>query len=594
MAGDGRVGGAGMFDARISLATALYSQPGTYALLLGSGASTGAGVLTGWGVVKALVAQAAAASDGQSTTELDAEEWWGEHGDGQPLGYSGLLACLASTPAARRALLAGFFEPTPEEREQGLKVPGPAHEAIATLVQRGVIRVIVTTNFDRLIEQALEAKGISPQVISSAGAIEGMEPLVHARCTVIKLHGDYTRIDQLNTVEELSEYGEATKALLDRVLDEYGLIINGWSADWDTALVAAIEGTRSRRYPLFWSVYGPLGEAATRLVAQHRAHVIEGAAADEFFPGLVSRLDALEGLSNSPLSTAMSIGRLKRALPDPAKYIELRDLLDREISDIRSFLAARPQMPPAIDGQTLQDEHDQIRARCDTLLHLLAQGVYLDRYRQHTDLWVWAMEQLMRARPSVNGTFNEVWVALNHYPAALALKAASLAAVAIHHDDVMLRLHREPTWRDQFGERRETAAVDALFDYSVLDHNAINSFPRWGSKWLYPHSHLFKAELVPVILPLVGDQDSYTQLYNRTEYRTALIQRLSSKRGHSMPGEFMGDWQWNQDGLIWEADFRQHADREAWGWPSVQDGEKDPFSDKLTEMVAGLQSQRRI
>ncbi|MET7831341.1 SIR2 family protein [Micromonospora sediminicola] len=176
------------------------------------------------------------------------------------MGYSGLLASLASTPAARRAILAGFFEPTEDERQQGLKVPGAAHRAIAALVARGAVRVILTTNFDRLIEQALEAEGVFPQVIATPTAIDGMEPLAHARCTVIKLHGDYARIDQLNTVEELSHYSSPLKALLDRVLDEYGLIINGWSGDWDHALVAAIEGTRSRRYPLYWSslpLWGP-------------------------------------------------------------------------------------------------------------------------------------------------------------------------------------------------------------------------------------------------------------------------------------------------------------------------------------------------
>jgi hypothetical protein len=186
-------------------------------------------------------------------------------------------------------------------------VPGAAHKAIAALVRRGAERVIVTTNFDRLVEQALEAEGIFPQVIASPSAIEGMEPIAHAKCTVIKLHGDYARIDQLNTVEELRRYDEGTQRLLDRVLDEYGLIINGWSGDWDDALVAAIERTRSRRYPLFWTTFGELGEAAARLVSLHRAQLITGASADQFFPDLVSRLEALDSMTDPPLSKAIAI-----------------------------------------------------------------------------------------------------------------------------------------------------------------------------------------------------------------------------------------------------------------------------------------------
>ncbi|MFV2103172.1 SIR2 family protein [Micromonospora sp. LOL_024] len=581
----------GALDSRIALATSVHAQPGVYALLLGSGTSTGAGVPTGWGVVTALAAKVAAAAGDQVPTDFDADAWWNKHGDGQPLGYSGLLASLASTPAARRAILAGFFEPTEDERQQGLKVPGAAHRAIAALVARGAVRVILTTNFDRLIEQALEAEGVFPQVIATPTAIDGMEPLAHARCTVIKLHGDYARIDQLNTVEELSHYPSPLKALLDRVLDEYGLIINGWSGDWDHALVAAIEGTRSRRYPLYWSSFAALGTAAQRLVAQHRAHVIGGVSADQFFPDLLSRLQALDTLADPPLTKTLAIARLKRVLPDPIKHIELRDLLDAEVQRLRTYLAGRPQMAPGTDGQAVQDAHDEIRQRCDTLLHLVAHGVYLDRDRQHTALWTWVIEQLMRARPQPDGQFHQFWVSLHHYPALLALQAASLSAVAAQRDDVLLRLLREPTWRDRGSSEWEVPALDALHTYRVLDHDVINSFPRWnGTKWLYPRSRLLKDELRKVFLPLLGDEESYQRLFHRTEYRVALAQKRFQTSYRSAPGEFIGDGQWRREGLIWDADFRAHADLEVWGWTTNETG---TFNQTLTELAAELQQSRR-
>jgi hypothetical protein len=37
----------------------------------------------------------------------DPEAWWAEHGDGQDLGYSNLLAAIAPTQAARRDAEAG-------------------------------------------------------------------------------------------------------------------------------------------------------------------------------------------------------------------------------------------------------------------------------------------------------------------------------------------------------------------------------------------------------------------------------------------------------------------------------------------------------
>lgn len=77
-----------------------------------------------------------------------------------------------------------YFEPTEDEREQGLKLPTVAHRAIASLVARGYVRVILTTNFDRLLELALEAEGVVPTVIATPDAVEGALPAAHA-CSVI-------------------------------------------------------------------------------------------------------------------------------------------------------------------------------------------------------------------------------------------------------------------------------------------------------------------------------------------------------------------------------------------------------------------------
>ena len=95
---------AGAFDPFVMLATGVHSKPGAYALLLGAGVSTGAGIPTGWGVVQELVRRAAAAHDpgdpgAAEAAGADPEAWWDCSGDGQPLGYSSLLAPLAPTSA---------------------------------------------------------------------------------------------------------------------------------------------------------------------------------------------------------------------------------------------------------------------------------------------------------------------------------------------------------------------------------------------------------------------------------------------------------------------------------------------------------------
>ena len=120
--------------------------------------------------------------------------------------YSDLLDQLVKTPAERNQLLREYFEPNEDERERGVKVPTEAHNAIARLVADGFVRVIVTTNFDRLLEKALEPVGVTPTVISTPEAVEGTLPLQHNRCSIIKLHGDYLDTRIKNTPEELADY----------------------------------------------------------------------------------------------------------------------------------------------------------------------------------------------------------------------------------------------------------------------------------------------------------------------------------------------------------------------------------------------------
>lgn len=65
---------------------------------------------------------------------------WTTNGSGD-LGYSSLLAAIAPTAAARQGILRSYFIPSDEERNQGIKVPSPAHHAIAQLVKHEIVRV---------------------------------------------------------------------------------------------------------------------------------------------------------------------------------------------------------------------------------------------------------------------------------------------------------------------------------------------------------------------------------------------------------------------------------------------------------------------
>ena len=90
-----------------------------------------------------------------------------------------------------------------------------AHKSIAKLTKDSYIRVVLTTNFDRLLEKAFESEGINPQIISHEGAISQATPLVHRKePTIIKINGDYLDCLFRNTAEELDEYPEQVRSYL--------------------------------------------------------------------------------------------------------------------------------------------------------------------------------------------------------------------------------------------------------------------------------------------------------------------------------------------------------------------------------------------
>jgi len=166
-----------IIDPILSLSFAVHSDPEVYALLLGSGLSRSAGIPTGWEVVIDLIRKLASLM--KADCEPRPEEWYVKTFGEQP-DYARLLDEIAKSPAERQQLLRGYFEPTEEEREQGMKIPTRAHRAIAELAKREYVKLIITTNFDRLLETALGEIGVSPTVISSTDHIRGARPLAHS------------------------------------------------------------------------------------------------------------------------------------------------------------------------------------------------------------------------------------------------------------------------------------------------------------------------------------------------------------------------------------------------------------------------------
>ena len=208
-----------MVDERMSMTFSVRNNPGRYALLLGSGVSTEAEIPTGWAVVNELVERVAAADGTSIDKDVDPVEWY-EQTYEEPATYENLISGLAKTQTERRKLLEEFFEPSDAEAERGEKQPTDAHQSIAWLVKNGYINVILTTNFDQLIEKALRDQGVNPVVISGPESARGAEPLQHQDAVVVKVNGDYKETNLKNLSSELESYSNPMQQIIDLALND--------------------------------------------------------------------------------------------------------------------------------------------------------------------------------------------------------------------------------------------------------------------------------------------------------------------------------------------------------------------------------------
>src|ERR1700756_2872542 len=108
-----------MIDPIDSLAFSIHANPGVYAILVGSGISRSAKIPTGWEITLELVQKLAALS-GENCDD-DPESWY-QTKFSKDQDYSEILDGWAKSPAARQQLLKPYWEPTPDEREEGAKL----------------------------------------------------------------------------------------------------------------------------------------------------------------------------------------------------------------------------------------------------------------------------------------------------------------------------------------------------------------------------------------------------------------------------------------------------------------------------------------
>jgi len=505
-----------MIDPIISLAFSVHSSPGVYALLLGSGISRAAGIPTGWEITLDLVRRVAAL-EGEDCEP--APDIWFAKKYGKEPDYSNLLKLLAPTTHERNRLLKSYFEPTDAEREEGKKLPSLAHRSIAKLVSVGVIRVIVTTNFDHLIERAIEEAGINATVISTGNAAKGAIPLMHGGCFVIKPHGDYLDPRFKNTPEELGKIEKPMQLLLDRVFDEFGLVVCGWSAVWDTGLREIMKRCKSHRFTTYWTSTGRPEKQATTLITLRCAQQIVIRDADSFFCKLAEKVVALQEFAQPhPLSTKAAVMSLKKYIVDESSHIRLRELVNEtteslyhEITDKRFHLNNVPNMEEELRVRVARYE-----ALSECLLNLMIAGCHWGK-TVHNSLWVKSLERIANSAKEEGGLVR--WSSLPLYPALLLMYGGGIAAISNENYENLKSLLIGSKLRRHDGDY---PLVSRLRCYDVFEEGTDKQLPGMEKRYVPVSDHLFSILREP-LREYIPDDRVYERRFDRFEYLSALV-----------------------------------------------------------------------
>lgn len=288
---------------------------------LGAGASAAAGIPTAYNMIwdfKRLlfcsaqkIPLAACADIGGSPLRQRIQQYFNAAGGHPPEDsqeeYSHYFSLAYPDVRDRRAYI---------ERKVANSSPSYGHLALATLLKIDKARLIWTTNFDRMVEDAaIEIFGSSGKLVTATieSADIAMAAINAGRWPVlVKLHGDFQSTQLKNIKEELQEQDAELGASLTEACKRYGMAVVGYSGRDSSvmnALEAGLHNGRGFPFGLFWfrRSDSPLLSRVSDLIAKAQAVNIQAEVIEvETFDELLGDVLALQGDVPAELSKSLS------------------------------------------------------------------------------------------------------------------------------------------------------------------------------------------------------------------------------------------------------------------------------------------------
>lgn len=577
-----------------SIAFSIYSNKGIYALFLGAGISRSSGIPTGWDIVLDLIKKLAKVKKEEPTP--NPEEWF-KIKFGEEPNYSNILAKLVKSSTERVNFLKPYFEPTNEEFEQGLKLPTPAHKAIAQLVKRGYIKVIITTNFDRLIEKALNEIGIEPIVIRHPDDIDGAMPLVHSNFTLVKINGDYLDSRFLNTKDELLAYNKKLHDYLLRIVNEYGILTCGWSARWDIGFINILRQCKSFRYYSYWTFVGTCEKELSDIAKFRKGQTVEIISADAFFKEISDNLESLETFDdNHPLTTDMAVARLKKYIVKDENKILLHDLVINQQEVTFSKFIAKVDLSLYPDSKNLLPFLSFSEKCVDPLISLIINGVLWSK-PEHEYLFTSLLSRFSEPPPNSTTTTYELTRDFYYFPSVFILYTIGISAIKCRNFKLLLDCFKLKISESDSGYSDQTFLIQKI-NSTFIDKRKINSILADGNNYHTPISTLTNRFLMPYFRKQLMSEKEYNDTFDVFEYILALnyLHIVGDKFGANWAP--VGQFHWRKNTLRASAyllnDIVVEADKMKSDWGLLKsgmfEGKYEIFADIKSKLESFLQN----
>jgi NAD-dependent SIR2 family protein deacetylase len=227
------------------------------AWLLGAGASADAGVPTAGQLIDELLAVLYCSDNGLRRADLTRDPRWQDRVRGFYDGRNGL------PPLAENAFYPAVFEKVYPDRDARARFvwdqlagrrPHPGQHMLAALVAAGLAPLLITTNFDTLLEDAIRP-ALDPD---AAARLTVLDPesssrapftvAADARPLLMKIHGDLGAVTVKNTTAELAEQDERLRKAALGLLGRFGLLVAGYSGR-DPSVMAMLRDVLAQPTP---------------------------------------------------------------------------------------------------------------------------------------------------------------------------------------------------------------------------------------------------------------------------------------------------------------------------------------------------------